>query len=160
MISSTRCGFPSKNNVAAHPRRLCRPRLTLEKAASARCLRTSALRLIPSGSGDCGHLYDDPSECPTLPDIITLPDAGTSLLVGREVDGEGCIALPTVSGVHARVDVSGNGGVTVTDLDSTNGTYVENDTCDANRPTPLQVGKTVTFGDPFLAKFTLVDDSE
>jgi len=63
MISSTRCGFPSKNNVAAHPRRLCRPRLTLEKAASARCLRTSALRLIPRYGrtegriDDMGHMH-------------------------------------------------------------------------------------------------------
>ena len=94
-----------------------------------------------------------------MPDVITLPEAGASMLVGREVDGDGMIPLPTVSGVHARLDVASNGGVTVVDLDSTNGTFVENDTCDANRPTPLEVGKTVTFGDPFLAKFVLVDDA-
>jgi pSer/pThr/pTyr-binding forkhead associated (FHA) protein len=65
------------------------------------------------------------------------------------------IEVPTVSGAHAMIDVV-DGKVMVTDLTSTNGTFIDGEELLPGVPTQLLVGGEVIFGDEFLARFELV----
>ena len=72
---------------------------------------------------------------------------GTSLTIGR-IEGKNDISLPTaasVSGRHCTVSVSGN-SVTVTDLGSTNGTYVDDRKLTPNVPVSLANGSVISLG--------------
>ena len=72
---------------------------------------------------------------------------GQSLTMGR-VAGRADIALPgceSVSGVHCRVDVMG-GRLNVTDLNSTNGTYLDNQRLSPNQPMHALDGSTIYLG--------------
>ena len=72
---------------------------------------------------------------------------GQSLTLGR-VAGRADIALPgceSVSGVHCRVDVMG-GRLNVTDLNSTNGTYLDNQRLSPNQPMHALDGSTIYLG--------------
>ncbi len=64
--------------------------------------------------------------------------------VGRDPEGELCLASPNVSKRHARFMVTGN-QVTLEDLGSTNGTFVNGERLDAI--TTLQEGDLVQFAD-------------
>ena len=66
-----------------------------------------------------------------------------------------------VSGTHAMIDNVG-GTYYVTDLASTNGTFVDGEELTAGTPTKLASGAEVVFGDEFLCKFVLeeIKDSE
>lgn len=71
---------------------------------------------------------------------------GQSLLLGRS--GECDIALPgesNVSARHCRVSMSG-GELYITDLGSTNGTYVEGHCLNANQSVPLADGSVIYLG--------------
>lgn len=72
---------------------------------------------------------------------------GQSLTLGR-VAGRADIALPgceSVSGVHCRIDVM-NGRVNITDLNSTNGTYLDNQRLSPNSPMHALDGSTIYLG--------------
>lgn len=72
---------------------------------------------------------------------------GQSMTLGR-VAGRADIALPgceSVSGVHCRVDVM-NGRVNITDLNSTNGTYLDNQRLAPNSPMHALDGSTIYLG--------------
>lgn len=72
---------------------------------------------------------------------------GQSLTLGR-VAGRADIALPgceSVSGVHCRIDVV-NGRVNITDLNSTNGTYLDNQRLAPNSPMHALDGSTIYLG--------------
>lgn len=66
------------------------------------------------------------------------------------------IEVPTVSGAHAMIDLV-DGKVMVTDLTSTNGTFIDGEELLPGVPTQLVVGGEVIFGDEFLARYELVD---
>jgi hypothetical protein len=66
------------------------------------------------------------------------------------------IEVPTVSGAHAMIDLV-DGKVMVTDLTSTNGTFIDGEELLPGVPTQLVVGGEVIFGDEFLARFELVE---
>ena len=66
------------------------------------------------------------------------------------------IGVPTVSGAHAMIDLL-DGKVMVTDLTSTNGTFIDGEELLPGVPTQLVVGGEVIFGDEFLARYELVD---
>lgn len=77
---------------------------------------------------------------------------GQSLTIGR-VAGKSDIALPgceSVSGAHCRIDVVG-GRVNITDLNSTNGTYLDNQRLAPNTPMPALDGSTIYLGNKTCA---------
>lgn len=49
----------------------------------------------------------------------------------------------------------GESGVVVTDLGSTNGTYIDGEELPAMKGTTLTPGSTVVFGDAYLAQYRL-----
>jgi pSer/pThr/pTyr-binding forkhead associated (FHA) protein len=67
--------------------------------------------------------------------------------------------VPTVSGAHAMIDLV-DGKVRVTDLTSTNGTFIDGEELLPGVPTQLVVGGEVIFGDEFLARFELVETAD
>ncbi|DBB17695.1 hypothetical protein WJX82_002699 [Trebouxia sp. C0006] len=115
----------------------------------ASLLTLSAFVLVPTGDGSCDHLDD---QSISLPSEIVL----TSGLfeVGRESPADIVVAVPTVSTRHAMLRLE-NSKVSVTDLSSTNGTYIDDEELVPLRAVEMSVGKEVTFGDMFLAKFKL-----
>ncbi|CAD6268740.1 unnamed protein product [Miscanthus lutarioriparius] len=78
-----------------------------------------------------------------------------AVTVGRVADKAG-IVLPvaTVSGTHARLEKKcGGGSLLVTDLDSTNGTYINERRLNPGFPVPIDPGSLLIFGDIHLAMF-------
>lgn len=65
------------------------------------------------------------------------------------------IPVATVSGVHARLEKKG-GALLVTDLDSTNGTYVDDKKLSPGAVTAIPPGSCLTFGDIHLAIFRVL----
>jgi pSer/pThr/pTyr-binding forkhead associated (FHA) protein len=51
--------------------------------------------------------------------------AGSVKTIGRAGGADFCVDAPLVSRLHCRVDVAADGAVRVTDLDSTNGTWID-----------------------------------
>lgn len=76
--------------------------------------------LFPNGDGNMAHI-DGNMDAPEISPILL--EEGVFEL-GRGEDAELQLPLPTVSSRHAMVKVDEN-GVTVTDLGSTNGTFVD-----------------------------------
>lgn len=62
------------------------------------------------------------------------------------------IPVATVSGVHARLEKKG-GTLLITDLDSTNGTYIDDKKLRPGAVTTVPPGSCITFGDTHLAMF-------
>lgn len=75
------------------------------------------------------------------------------MTVGRVAD-KADIVLPiaTVSGTHARLEKK-VGSLLVTDLDSTNGTYINERRLNPGFPVPIDPGSLLIFGDIHLAMF-------
>lgn len=109
----------------------------------------SAFVLVPTGDGSCDHLDD---QSVPLPKEIELKNGLYE--VGRESPADIVVAVPTVSTRHAMLRLENN-KVSVTDLSSTNGTYLDDEELVPLRATEMSVGKEITFGDMFLAKFKL-----
>ena len=63
-------------------------------------------------------------------------------------------AVAPVSGAHAMIEVS-DAEVMITDLSSTNGTFIEGDELQAGIEYELKEGGEVVFGDEFLALYIL-----
>lgn len=81
----------------------------------------------------------------------------SSLVIGR--DSSKCQAVfpddtPGVSKAHCRIDV-GAAGVTVTDIGSSNGTFLKGERLIVNRPYPLNAGDTIMLGSK-LVTFELI----
>lgn len=108
----------------------------------------SAFVLVPTGDGSCDHLDQSVS----LPKEIELKNGLYE--VGRESPADIVVAVPTVSTRHAMLRLE-NSKVSVTDLSSTNGTYLDDEELVPLRATEMPVGTEITFGDMFLAKFKL-----
>jgi hypothetical protein len=64
--------------------------------------------------------------------------------IGRATGAQFVVDAPLVSRVHCRLTLSPAGELTVEDLDSTNGTFVNEQRVDA--PTPLRPADTLTVG--------------
>ncbi|EIE20165.1 SMAD/FHA domain-containing protein [Coccomyxa subellipsoidea C-169] len=114
---------------------------------------TSKLVLVPTGDGSTKHLEEPVS----LPEEIELKDGVFE--VGREEPADVVIPIPTVSGRHALLRITGT-KVQVTDLGSTNGTYLDEEELPTNRAAEVYVGSRITFGDASLAMFELVERPE
>lgn len=112
-----------------------------------------------TGSGSVDHL--DASEAEALSRAfppsgatppIPLPEGLHEL--GREQPAELVLPVPTVSARHARLSV-GPDAVSVADLGSTNGTYLDGAPLEPMAEVAVGVGQEVVFGDQYLAKFKL-----
>ncbi|KAJ3684298.1 hypothetical protein LUZ61_013462 [Rhynchospora tenuis] len=103
--------------------------------------------LEPVGDGDFGHIGYKVAR----PGAFEV--ASSSVTVGR-VPEKADIVLPvaTVSGLHARLDIK-DGLLLVTDLDSTNGTFINEQRLRPGAVTPVPPGSYITFGDTNLAIF-------
>ncbi|KAF2909274.1 hypothetical protein DAI22_11g014700 [Oryza sativa Japonica Group] len=62
------------------------------------------------------------------------------------------LSVATVSGTHARLEKK-EGSLLVTDLESTNGTYINERRLTPGFPTPIDPGSLLIFGDIHLAMF-------
>lgn len=111
--------------------------------------------LVPIGDGDSSHIGEDVP----MPKAILLK--GKQVLVGRD-EGVSDVALgvPTVSGQHAKLVMGADGSWFVTDLGSTNGTYVNGVALEAGKGVQLGVGDVVIFGDEFLASFLMTEEEQ
>lgn len=111
--------------------------------------------LEPAGDGDWKHIgyrVARPGAIEIAPEAMT---------VGRVPENaDVVIPVATVSGVHARLEKK-DGNLVVTDMDSTNGTYVNERKLVPGFPVAVQPGSLLIFGDIHLAMFrvrkTMVD---
>jgi hypothetical protein len=88
----------------------------------------------------------------------TLPVARPVVTVGRAPGCEVVVDDDSVSDRHARL-AYGDGGWTVTDLGSTNGTAVEGKRLEPQLPAPLPYGAALRLGGVHL-RFTAMDDAD
>ncbi|KAL6906029.1 hypothetical protein ACP4OV_003630 [Aristida adscensionis] len=103
--------------------------------------------LDPAGDGDWRHIgykVQRPGGFEIVSDAVT---------VGRVAD-KADIVLPiaTVSGTHARLEQK-DGRLLVTDLESTNGTYINERRLNPGFAIPIEPGSLLIFGDIHLAMF-------
>ncbi|KAG2481061.1 hypothetical protein PVAP13_J064901 [Panicum virgatum] len=84
--------------------------------------------------------------------------ASDAVTVGRVAD-KADIVLPiaTVSGTHARLEKK-DGRLLVTDLGSTNGTYINERRLNPGFAIPIDPGSLLIFGDIHLAMFSCEED--
>ncbi|XP_057433340.1 uncharacterized protein LOC130726128 [Lotus japonicus] len=103
--------------------------------------------LEPVGDGDTRHIgfkVDMPGAYEIASSVVT---------VGRVPEkADLVIPVATVSGVHARIQKK-PGKLLVTDLDSTNGTFIDDKRLRPGVISPVSSGSLVTFGDTHLAMF-------
>ena len=108
------------------------------------------------GDGSLSHLDASEAEALSRNFIVTAPIPLPEGLheVGREQPAELVLPVPTVSARHARISV-GISSVSVADLGSTNGTYLDGTPLAPMAEVAVGVGQEVVFGDQFLAKYRL-----
>jgi hypothetical protein len=115
---------------------------------------SSRLVLMPTGNGSWDHI----GEKVPLPQPIELKDGVYE--VGRAEPADILIQIPTVSSRHALLRVEDD-KVSITDLNSTNGTVVNGQELNPMDNVELAPGAEIIFGDMYLARFQLdeVDSS-
>ncbi|XP_030522218.1 uncharacterized protein LOC115735230 [Rhodamnia argentea] len=103
--------------------------------------------LQPVGDGDSRHLgykAEMPGAFEIASDVVT---------VGRLPEkADMVIPIATVSGLHARIQKK-EGSLLVTDLDSTNGTFIDDRKLRPGVAANVSPGSCITFGDTHLAMF-------
>ena len=86
--------------------------------------------------------------------LLTLPEGRTRevtltqavIAIGRAQTNQLLVEHPTVSRQHARLTITAQ-EVLIEDLESNNGTFIEQRRLEPNRPTPFQPQQTVRVGD-------------
>jgi len=114
------------------------------------------LVLTPIGNGNWEHIGD---KVP-LPEPIPLKQGVYE--VGRAAPADIVLRIPTVSTRHALLRVE-NDTISITDLNSTNGTVVNGQELTAMDTAEISAGSEIIFGDMYLAKFQvdkLSDDED
>ncbi|KAJ7964841.1 Zeaxanthin epoxidase, chloroplastic [Quillaja saponaria] len=103
--------------------------------------------LEPVGDGDTRHIGFKVE----MPGAFEI--ASREVTVGR-LPGKADLVIPvaTVSGVHARIRKR-EGNLLVTDLDSTNGTFIDDKRVRPGAIETVSSGSCITFGDTHLAMF-------
>ncbi len=85
----------------------------------------AALRLEPCGDGTTDHLPADARGASAHAPAVELPRRGGSLLLGRGTLWAGRSGVGTVNSSHAKLEVTREGDVFVSDLGSRNGTTLD-----------------------------------
>jgi hypothetical protein len=78
---------------------------------------------------------------------VRITPGGDPVTVGRSTGNRLLVDDGSVSKFHATVQMTQDGRLVVTDLDSTNGTFVNDETARISSPRAVAPGDTVTFGD-------------
>ncbi|KAK3205454.1 hypothetical protein Dsin_019500 [Dipteronia sinensis] len=119
-----------------------------EAAADTTSTDVSDIWLLqPVGDGDTKHIGFKVQ----MPNAFEI--ASSVVTVGRLPEkADMVIPVATVSGVHARIRKKG-GNLLVTDLDSTNGTFVDDKRLRPGVVATVSSGSCITFGDTHLAMF-------
>jgi hypothetical protein len=78
---------------------------------------------------------------------VRITPGGEPVTVGRSAGNRLFVDDGSVSKFHATVQMTRDGRLVVTDLDSTNGTFVNDDAVRISGPRAIEPGDTVTFGD-------------
>ena len=94
-----------------------------------------------------------------LPGTMFLIDAEETTL-GRSSENSFPLDDMTVSRRHAAVRMDARGRVTLTDMGSTNGTFLNGSRVDADCPAPLEEGDRIQLGSGVLLKLVRLDSSE
>ncbi|KAJ4972108.1 hypothetical protein NE237_005207 [Protea cynaroides] len=103
--------------------------------------------LVPVGDGDSRHIgFQVP-----MPDAFEI--ASNVVTVGRLPEkADMVIPVATVSGLHARIEKKGE-SLLVSDLDSTNGTFIDDKKLSPGAVGIVLPGSCIAFGDTHLAMF-------
>lgn len=122
-------------------------------------IQSKAFILRNVGDLDRNHLEEEGNneeKEDTIPRVLRLN--GAKSVVGRVSSSAVNLAVgvATVSSAHAMVDLTPDGKVMVTDLTSTNGTYIDGEELLPGIPQELTEGGEVIFGDEHCARFELV----
>jgi pSer/pThr/pTyr-binding forkhead associated (FHA) protein len=123
-------------------------------------IQSKAFILRNVGDLDRNHLEEEGNNTEekedTIPRVLRLN--GAKSVVGRVSSSAVNLAVgvATVSSAHAMVDLTPDGKVMVTDLTSTNGTYIDGEELLPGIPQELTEGGEVIFGDEHCARFELV----
>ncbi|KAL8531052.1 hypothetical protein ACS0TY_007894 [Phlomoides rotata] len=157
--------FPSNSTVLAHksvnfvgynclPRKLkCSARQLRDFGAVSASVRWL---LQPIGDGDSRHIgykIEMPGSFEIASDVVT---------VGRlPQKADIVISVPTVSALHAQIQKTEK-NLLITDLDSTNGTYIDETRLKPGVVATASPGNLIAFGDTNLAIFKVykVDEEE
>ncbi|XP_077241182.1 SMAD/FHA domain-containing protein [Tasmannia lanceolata] len=160
--------FHSQNSIFASPYITCLcfksysgrklPQLKASLLSSLRPVKASAAEIPssnsserwlfePIGNGDTRHIgFRVP-----LPKAFEI--ASNVVTVGRLPEkADVVIPVATVSGLHARIEKKEE-ALVVTDLDSTNGTFVDDKKLTPGASATVSPGSCITFGDTNLAIF-------
>ena len=123
-------------------------------------IQSKAFILRNVGDLDRNHLEEEGNNNDKQEDAIprVLRLDGAKSVVGRVSSSAVNLAVgvATVSSAHAMVDLTPDGKVMVTDLTSTNGTYIDGEELLPGIPQELTEGGEVIFGDEHCARFELV----
>ncbi|OVA03923.1 Forkhead-associated (FHA) domain [Macleaya cordata] len=136
-----------KSSKTKQLRRSIRPVKAASDADNLSSDNTEKWLLEPVGDGDTRHIgFKVP-----MPDAFEI--ASSVVTVGRLPEkADMVIPVATVSGVHARIKKK-EGSLLVTDLDSTNGTFINEKRLRPGEVATISPGSCITFGDTHLAMF-------
>ncbi|TKV98950.1 hypothetical protein SEVIR_8G007200v4 [Setaria viridis] len=161
LLLRPRCNYSCSISSAKQQHLVCQAvpwLMNSKKSSTLRCTSSlsdgsstvgSSVRWVldPAGDGDWRHIGYKVAR----PGAFEI--ASDAVTVGRVAD-KADIVLPvaTVSGTHARLEKK-DGRLFVTDLDSTNGTYINERRLNPGFPIPIDPGSLIIFGDIHLAMF-------
>lgn len=149
-LAKAAAGFDIQRRVGGHRQDWVSALQALQRSEAEK-VEEESLILEPVGDGTTEHLVNRKVAVPGA--FRLSKDAAT---VGR-LAGKADIVIPiaTVSGLHARLERGEGNIMFVTDLGSTNGTYVDSRKIRPRTVTPVTPGSRITFGDQHLASFRL-----
>eukprot|EP00213_Chloropicon_mariensis_P006910 CAMPEP_0197470506 /NCGR_PEP_ID=MMETSP1309-20131121/1211_1 /TAXON_ID=464262 /ORGANISM="Genus nov. species nov., Strain RCC998" /LENGTH=152 /DNA_ID=CAMNT_0043007421 /DNA_START=54 /DNA_END=512 /DNA_ORIENTATION=- len=127
--------------------------------AATRRVTSAKIVLKPVGDNDPDYILRSGLSAP--PPVQQLEISSDSSVVGRDEDGGAdiIIPIPTVSGSHAKIEMDG-GKLYVTDLKSTNGTFINNERIEPDAKTEVGVGANIIFGDANLASYQVLSEAD
>lgn len=149
-LAKAAAGFDIQRRVGGHRQDWVSALQALQRSEAEK-VEEESLILEPVGDGTTEHLVNRKV---AVPGAFRLSKDATT--VGR-LAGKVDIVIPiaTVSGLHARLERGEGNIMFVTDLGSTNGTYVDSRKIKPRTVTPVTPGSRITFGDQHLASFRL-----
>lgn len=102
----------------------------------------------PTAPQDVAGLANYYLENPQLPDTAVQIPVGKNTTVGRTADNSDIPVSfdPYLSRKHFEILISADGSASITDLKSSNGTFIDNDQLEPNVPKPVKPGQKIKAG--------------